>query len=160
MATEASQPLKISLPASAALATAVVNFDAGTGVDPQYTFVTRDSAGRVIVCASATAVPIGVLQNKPIHQDDACEIVVVGVTKVQVTSAGTPFTTFNDGVAPYTDGTAQKATATGFGAAYVQGSKSMVGKIAQVGGLGVGLPAAGDVARFVIDCVSAPAPAT
>lgn len=160
MATEASQPLKISLPASAALAAAVVSYDASGGTNPQYLFVTRDSAGRVIVCSSATAVPIGVLQNKPTVQDQPCEIVVVGITKVQTTSGGTAFTTFNDGVAPYTDGTAQKATATGFGAAFVQGSKSMVGRLAVIGGLGVGLPSAGDVTRVVIDCVNGPIPAT
>lgn len=158
MATEAQVALKISLPASAALGAAMVTANGGTGV-AQYCFVKRDTAGRVILCTSATDVPIGVLQNKPLGIDQMCEIVVIGITKINV-GAGTTFTTFNDGVAPYTDGTAQKATAIGWASGYVQGTKSCVGKLAPIGGTGVGLPAASDVARFVVDCATAPTPAT
>lgn len=158
MATEASQPLKISLPASAALATAVADQNAGSG-NAQYCFVKRDTAGRATLCTSASDTPIGVLQNKPLHEDDACEIVVAGVTKA-VVGAGSAFTTFNDHVAPYTDGTAQKATPVGWGAAYTQGTKSAVGKIGVIGGTGEGLPAQGDLTRIVIDCAAAPTPAT
>lgn len=159
MATEAQQPLKLSLPASAALGAAMVLANAGTGV-AQYCFVKRDAAGRATLCTSASDVPVGVLQNKPVAVDQMCEIVVIGLTKVIATTGGTAFSTFNDGVAPFTDGTAQKATATGFGGAYVQGTKSVVGKIGVIGGTGVGLPAAGDTTRAIVNCSASPTPGT
>lgn len=166
MATEAQQPLKLSLPASAALGAAVVAQNAAAvdvntvGSLAQYLFVKRDTAGRAIVCTSASDVPVGVLQNKPTAIDQMCEIVVIGITKAITTTSGTAFSTFNDGVAPYTDGSAQKATPIGWGASYVQGTKSVVGKIGVIGGTGQGLPAANDTTRIIINCASAPTPGT
>ena len=69
MAYEASQPLKLSLSAGADLST------------KQYYFVKLDASGNAVVCAAATDIPVGILQNEP-TSGQAAEIVVVGVSKV------------------------------------------------------------------------------
>lgn len=69
MAYKASQPLKITLTASADLS------------GKQYYFVKVSGSGTVDVCSGATDKPVGVLQNKPVS-GQAAEIVVIGVTKV------------------------------------------------------------------------------
>lgn len=67
----------------------------------QYKFVEITGAGTVNVCNAATDRPIGVLQNKP-TSGQACEIVVIGVTKVSsdaALTAGTLIGTSADGQA-------------------------------------------------------------
>jgi hypothetical protein len=147
MATEAQQPLKISLEAAADLSAL------------QYTFVKRDTNGRAVAVAAATDIPIGILQNKPKALGQMAEIVVIGISKVLVTTTGTQFTTFLDLVGFDATGKAQKATATGLGGAYVQGTKLAVGQIAPIGGTGVGIPVSGDTSRVAINCLN-PTPAT
>src|SRR5574337_1127881 len=48
----------------------------------QYYFVKLSADKTVVVCAAATDIPIGVLQNKPDASGKAAEVVAVGVTKV------------------------------------------------------------------------------
>lgn len=74
MAYEASQPLKISLEAAADLSS------------KQYYFVKTDANGKAAVCAAATDLPCGILQNKP-TSGQVAEIVVVGVSKVSSDAA-------------------------------------------------------------------------
>jgi len=74
MAYKGSQPFKISLKAGADLST------------KQYYFVKLNSSGNAVVCAAATDVPVGVLQNNPTANQSA-EIVVVGLTKVSTDAA-------------------------------------------------------------------------
>lgn len=69
MATEGSQPLKTTAKAGADLSA------------KQYYFVKLNADNQVIVCAAATDIPCGVLQNNPVS-GDAAEICVVGETKV------------------------------------------------------------------------------
>jgi hypothetical protein len=103
MATEASQPLKISLPVSAALAQALYNeWNAATisnpyaGTPAQYTFVIVNAAGNLDLMANNTDVPIGVIQNAPFIVSQGAsqvgggvgEVVVMGVSKVRVAAAG------------------------------------------------------------------------
>ena len=98
MATEASQPLKISLPVSAALAQALYNeFTAATinngyaGTPAQYTFVKVNALGQADLIAAAKDIAIGVIQNAPFVYSQgasqaggaAGEIVVLGMTKVR-----------------------------------------------------------------------------
>lgn len=156
MATEAQQPLKISLEA------------AGDLSGSQYMFVKRDANGRAIAVASVLDMPCGVLQNKPKALGQMAEIVVIGITKIVTTTGGTAFTGFDDFVASYSDGTAQRAiplgfsaiSAVGLGTAAAPGTpvKVIVGRLAPIGGSGVGLPAAADVTRVIVNC-TAPAPA-
>lgn len=47
----------------------------------QYTFVKLDANGKVAAAAAATDIPIGVLQNSPIAEQEA-EVLVVGGTKI------------------------------------------------------------------------------
>lgn len=47
----------------------------------QYKFVKLNASGQVIVCAAATDLPIGVLQNDPASGAEA-EVLVVGGTKI------------------------------------------------------------------------------
>ncbi len=111
MAYKASQPLKITLTASADLST------------KQYYFVKVDGSGTCTVCAAATDKPVGVLQNKP-TAGQAAEITVIGVTKVSSDAgltAGNLIGTSGDGQAdaktPGTDTTeyivGQMLTTTG-----------------------------------------------
>lgn len=156
MATEAQQPLKMSLEAAADLSAS------------QYMFVKRDVNGRAVAITSALDTPIGVLQNKPKGLGQMAEVVVIGITKVVTTTSGTAFTSFDDSVASYLDGTAQKALPLGFSAVSTGGLltaaapgtpvKVIVGRLAPIGGSGVGLPAAADVTRVIVNC-TAPAPA-
>lgn len=47
----------------------------------QYKFVKLNSSGQAVLCAAATDVPIGVLQNAPISGQEA-EVLIVGGTKI------------------------------------------------------------------------------
>lgn len=89
MAYEASQPLKDGQQ--------LADADLRTS---QYKFVKLTTTG-VAVCAAVTDVPYGVLQNKP-NTGQECEIVVVGITKVQADEAlvkGNLLATSSDGQA-------------------------------------------------------------
>lgn len=74
MAVEGSQPLKTSAVAGADLSAA------------QYKFVKLNADNQVILCAAATDIPVGVLQNTP-ASGDAAEICVIGETKVDSDAA-------------------------------------------------------------------------
>ena len=111
MAYKASQPLKLTLTASADLSA------------KQFYFVKIDGAGTCDVCSGATDKPVGVLQNKP-TSGQAAEIVVLGVTKISsdaALTAGNLIGTSADGQAdaktPGTDTTeyivGQMVTTTG-----------------------------------------------
>jgi len=52
----------------------------------QFYFVKISGAGTVTVCAAATDVPIGVLQNKP-TSGQAAEVMMLGITKVSSDAA-------------------------------------------------------------------------
>jgi hypothetical protein len=74
MAYKGSQPFKITLEAGADLSSS------------QYYFVKLNASGKAVVCAGATDIPVGVLQNNP-TSGQAAEIVVVGLTKVSSNAA-------------------------------------------------------------------------
>ena len=74
MAFEGQQPVKLSLKAAGDLSA------------KQYFFVKLDASGDVVICAAATDLPIGVLQNAPLANATA-EICVSGVTKVSSDAA-------------------------------------------------------------------------
>ena len=131
MATEASQPLKISLPVSAALAQALYNeFTAATinngyaGTPAQYTFVKVNALGQADLIAAAKDIAIGVIQNAPFVYSQgasqaggaAGEIVVLGMTKVRAggtvtLNASTPGNALSISVASSHVGTAVQPTA-------------------------------------------------
>ncbi len=156
MATEAQQAIKLTLESSGDLS------------GQQYRFVKRDANGRAVAITSALDIPIGVLQNNPKTLGASCEIVVTGITKCVTTTAGTAFTSFDDSVAAYSDGTVQKALPLGFSAVSTAGLmtaaapgtpvKVIVGRMGVIGGAGVGIPSAGDMTRIIVNC-TAPAPA-
>lgn len=74
MAVQFSQPVKFTLEAAADLS------------GKQFYFVKLDSNGKAAVCAAATDVPIGVLQNKP-TSGQAATILCVGTSKVSSDAA-------------------------------------------------------------------------
>lgn len=69
MATEGAQPLKTTCIAGADLSA------------KQFYFVKLSADATVVVCAAATDVPCGVLQNTPASGEEA-EITVIGETKI------------------------------------------------------------------------------
>lgn len=138
MATEASQPLKISLEASADLSAS------------QYCFVKQDTNGRAAVAAAASDAVIGILQNKPKALGQMAEVVVVGVSKV--VSSGT--IAVAAAIGTDSTGKAQSVTPTGLGGSYVQGTKLAVGYLKQTSAA-----ATSDVCTVVVNCLN-PTPAT
>ncbi len=67
----------------------------------QYHFVKLDSSGDAVICAGATDVPYGVLQNAPASGETA-EIMMLGVSKVKsdgVIAVGALIGTSSDGQA-------------------------------------------------------------
>ena len=164
MATEASQPLKISLPVSAALAQALYNeFVAATiangyaGVPAQYTFVKVNASGQADVISANTDVAIGVIQNAPFVYSQgtsqaggaAGEIVVLGVTKVRlggtITLAGTvPGNALIMDVASSNVGTALQSS-TFVSTAGASNGKTVVGQALQAG-------VQGDLIKAVVNC--------
>ncbi|MEJ2218986.1 MAG: hypothetical protein P8099_20565 [Gemmatimonadota bacterium] len=52
----------------------------------QYNFVKLHTDGTVIICAAATDVPVGVLQNAPGIGEEA-EVLIVGGTKIEIGGA-------------------------------------------------------------------------
>lgn len=89
MAVEGAQPLKTTAVAGADLSA------------KQYHYVKLNADNQVVICAAATDVPLGVLQNNPVS-GDAAEICVVGETKLVGDAdldAGMLIGTSNDGQA-------------------------------------------------------------
>lgn len=90
MAVEASQPLKVSVPVSAALAQALYNEAFAAGPPAKYTLVCINALGAADLIANNTDVPIGVIQNTPYVPSQTssqlgglpAEIVILGITKV------------------------------------------------------------------------------
>lgn len=157
MAVEASQPLKISLPASAALAQQAYNEDQAIAgfVPTQFTFVKVNAAGAADIVAANTDIPIGVLQNRPVVLAQAgaqlggvqCEIVIIGVTKLVAggtitLAASTPGNLLKMSVAANHVGTALQATAGTGGTLTIVG-QSLVAA------------ASGDIFKALVDCAAA-----
>jgi len=163
MATEASQPLKISLPCSAALLNALyAEWVAGgiangyAGTPAQYTFVKVNAAGNLDLIASQADVAIGVIQNAPFIVANgasqvagtAGEVVVLGVTKVRVAAgAGLILNASTPG-----NGIVVSTTAGSVGCAVTSG-----GYVSSAGGknvVGQALTAANalDLVKAVVNC--------
>lgn len=103
----------------------------------QYKFVKLSASKTVILCAAATDVPIGVLQNKPTSGREAA-VCAIGVTKVSSDAA-------------LTAGTVIGTSADGQADAKVAGTDTTeyaVGVVVLASG------AAGDLATAVINCAS------
>lgn len=62
---------------------------AGNLSSKQYHFVYVNGSGEAAVITGTTQNPIGVLQNKPAAQGDACEIMQIGISKVVADAAVT-----------------------------------------------------------------------
>lgn len=173
MATEASQPLKISLPVSAGLAQALYNeWSASTiangyaGTTPaQYTFVGINAAGQAdLLTASGSAAysPIGVIQNAPFILSQGAsqlgggmaEIVVLGVTKVRVGSAGLTLASSNIGTSiecvTGSSGTGTVKTPANWTAGTAGGF--IVGQFLPQGSILTGVQ--GDIARAIVNCTT------
>lgn len=104
----------------------------------QYYFVKLNADNQVIVCAAATDVPIGVLQNKPDASGKAAEVCAIGVTKVNSDAA----LTAGNLIGPAADGQADAKTAGTDTTEYVCGQ------------VVVGSAAAGGFATAVINCAN------
>lgn len=154
MAVEASQPLKVSLPVGATLAQLLynewlaatsTNFYGGAAA-AQYTFVKLNSTGQVIQVASASDIPIGVIQNAPfvVQQGTSqlggksAEVVIIGITKLAV--GGTVTLGGATGMIEMT--TAGLGVSAG---AVTGGSKSVVGQFLSTG-------VSGDHVKALINC--------
>lgn len=157
MTVEASQPLKITLPVSAALAQALYNEEyantPGTTPPTQYTFVKVNSSGQADLIAAQSDIPIGVIQNRPFVPAQtstqlggkAAEIVVVGVTKVNI--GGT--VTLGGATGMIEMSTTAATIGSGIAAGAVTGgSKSVLGQFLKAG-------ATGDRVEAIIQCVFA-----
>jgi len=155
MALEASQPLKVSLPVSAALAQALYNeWNAATAANfyggataAQYTFVKLNTLGVADVVAATSDIPIGVIQNAPFVVAQGAsqaggamgEIVIVGITKLAI--GGT--VTLGSGAVNMIE-----MTSAGLGvaaAAVTGGSKSIMGQFLANG-------ASGDHVKALVNC--------
>lgn len=115
----------ISLTAGATLAT------------KQYYFVKLSADNTCIVCAAATDVPIGVVQNAPASGETA-EVVVVGLTKVNADAA----LTYGNLIGTAADGQADAKTAGSDTTEYVCGQ------------VVTGTGAAGGLASAFINCAN------
>lgn len=130
MATEASQPLKISLVAAADLS------------GGQFYFVTLDTNGKAALITATTDRPVGVLQNKPTAAGQSAEIVVLGVTKIKTAGALTQGTHL---LGPDNAGKAVARTVTA--------------STNWVGGVPLETASSGDVISALVNCV-VPLPGT
>jgi hypothetical protein len=119
MATEVSQPLKLTAPAGQSLAS------------NQYCFVKYNASGQIVPCSVANESPLGVLQNNPNAVGKACEVVVIGITKVVV-----------GGSIPVNSSISTDAS----GHAVTTGTNAQ-GKL-----YGAVAAASGDIATIIIDC--------
>lgn len=102
----------------------------------QYYFVKLDSSGDAVVCAAATDVPYGVLQNTP-NTGEAADICIIGITKVSADAA----LAINDIIGTSGDG---QADAKAWGT-----DKTEYG----VGRVILAADNAGELATAVINCV-------
>lgn len=140
MATEASQPLKVSYPAGGDISA------------QQYLFVKLNGSGQVVAIAAATDRPIGILQNKPKAAGQMAEVVVVGVSKC--VAAGTIGVGANISFTSAGKASTPATGIVGLGAGYVQGTQFVVGYLyAQAAA------AANDVTSVVVNCLN-PLPAS
>jgi hypothetical protein len=161
MSLEATQPYKVSIPVSAALAQALWNEVHAAGAATQYTFVALNSSGQADLPASATDFFIGVIQNRPVVNAQGAsqaggvpgEIVVMGVTKIVAGGTITP----GEYIGPLSTGKAQAVTAQGFGASYVQATKKILGQVYPAAG--ITSFASGDIASAMVNCLQ-PIPGT
>lgn len=104
----------------------------------QYKFVKLNANGQVVICAAATDVPIGVLQNKPDASGKAAQVCCVGVTKVNSDAA----LTAGNLIGTSADGQADAKTAGTDTTEYT------------VGQVIVGSSGAGAYATAVVNCAS------
>lgn len=126
MAWEGPQPVKL------------MGFTASADLSAkQYYFVKLSGAGTVTVCAAATDVPVGVLQNAP-ASGGAAEIVALGVSKVSSDAA----LSRGNLIGTSADGQADAKTVGTDTTEYV------VGQVLQATG------AAGDLAVAMINCIN------
>lgn len=123
MATEVAT-LDISLPAGADLSA------------KQYYFVKLNSSGQAIVCAAATDVPVGVLQNDPAASGRGATVRVLGKSKVSSDAS----LSVGDLVGTSGDGQADAKTPGTDTTEYV------VGQVLQAGG------AAGEMSEVLVNC--------
>lgn len=97
----------------------------------------HSTAGQVVLCAAATDVPVGVLQNKP-TAGQAAEVVALGITKVA-------------GGAALSLGALIGPNASGQAAAKVAGTDTtnyVIGRVLEATG------AAGGLATALVNCLS------
>lgn len=103
-----------------------------------YKFVKLNADNQVIICAAATDIPIGVLQNKPDASGKAAEVCCIGVTKVNSDAA----LTAGNLIGTAADGQADAKTAGTDTTEYILGQVI------------VGSAAAAGYATAVVNCAS------
>lgn len=103
----------------------------------QFYFVKLDSSGDVVVCAAATDVPVGVLQNEPTSGQTA-EVLVLGVSKINSDAA----LSIGNLIGTASDGQADAKTPGSDTSEYV------VGRVLEASG------AAGGYATAMINCLN------
>jgi len=103
----------------------------------QYNFVKLNSSGQAVVCAAATDLPIGILQNNPTSGSE-CEILITGGSKLVL--GGT-----------VAAGAIVSPSAAGAGVAVVHGTDTTKYAMGQAvtGG------ASGEIVTVVVNCSSA-----
>jgi hypothetical protein len=118
----------------------ILEIDAEAGADlsgKQYYFVKLSASRKVIVCAAATDLPIGVLQNKPTSGRSA-QVMVIGKTKVDSDAALAAKTL----IGPASDGQADPKVPGTDTTEYICGQVVLASA------------AAGDMAEAVINCAN------
>lgn len=171
MAVEGSQPLKISLICSIDLAADVVNSAATAHVYGQYTFVkvsTTASAshyaiGEAVPITAATDYPIGILQNRPTKQGQMAEVVVVGRSKLYMSSTAPPLPGAAIGAFGAAQGVAYGGCGQGVTIGVASYTKVAVGfylpQLANPGAPALTVAAADDLGTVIINCLN-PIPGT
>lgn len=117
------------------------SFKAGADLSAkQFYFVKLDTTvGQVVVCAAATDIPIGILQNKPTSGEEA-EIVALGISKVSADAA----LAINDQIGTSADGQADpKVNGT-------DPTEYVVGRVLTA------VSNAGELATVIINCINPP----
>lgn len=103
----------------------------------QYQFVKLNSSAQVVLCAAATDVPIGILQNKP-KSGQAADVMMSGISKVVASAA-------------LTVGNLVGTDSSGKAAAYVNGTdttKVICGQVLSATG------ATNGIATVAINCIT------
>lgn len=103
----------------------------------QYYLVKLDASGDVVVCAAATDVPIGVLQNKPAGGETAA-VMAIGITRI----VGDALLAVGNLIGTSADGQADAKTPGGDTTEYV------IGTVIKANG------AAADLATAMINCTA------